>query len=279
MPTVEANHNFWAGIYDWQRQGEEWSEAWGTSEAQWFSTLYPRIQAYMPPAPVEGFRILEIATGYGRWTNYLRQHCGSMIGVDLSETCIAHCRQRFAGDPRLEFEVTDGRSLAMVEDGTIDFAFSFDSLVHADDDVFGPYLEQLARKLKLNGVGFIHHSNLGEFPQPEPPKRGRIGKRIDRALGRKRAPVNDNPSWHSPTMTAVKFVDYARQAGLKVISQEKINWVVADPTNCLSVFTQPGSMFATEMQIVVNPNFMREAELAAAHSHIYRRPAMDREKA
>ena len=84
MPTVEANHNFWAGIYDWQGQGEEWSEAWGTSEAQWFSTLYPRIQAYIPPAPVDGFRILEIATGYGRWTQYLRQHCGSMIGVDLS---------------------------------------------------------------------------------------------------------------------------------------------------------------------------------------------------
>jgi hypothetical protein len=51
----------------------------------------------------------------------------------------------------------------MVPDDSIDFVFSFDSLVHAEADVMQAYLNQLVRKLKLNGVGFIHHSNIGEY--------------------------------------------------------------------------------------------------------------------
>ena len=49
----------------------------------------------------------------------------------------------------------------MVDDESIDFAFSADSLVHADLDVIAAYLSELARTLRPNGVGFIHHSNLG----------------------------------------------------------------------------------------------------------------------
>jgi ubiquinone/menaquinone biosynthesis C-methylase UbiE len=273
MPTVEANHEFWSVTFDWQAEGEEWSEAWGTSEAQWFSTLYPRIHAYMPPAPVEDFRILEIATGYGRWTDYLRRHCGHLVGIDLSETCIDHCRRRFQNDPRLEFHVTDGRSLSMVEDNSIDFVFSFDSLVHADDDVLELYLAQLRRKLTPNGVGIIHHSNLGEFPAPAIHRT--ISQRLKRKLFGIQPPAtpNYNPTWRSPTMTATKFAQYARAAGLRTISQEKANWAHDTlPIDCISVFTPPGSRFDQELQVVVNTNLMLEAKLIANRAHIYRNP-------
>ncbi len=51
----------------------------------------------------------------------------------------------------------------MVADGSIDFVFSFDSLVHAEEDVIRSYLDQLGQKLRPDGVGFLHHSNLGEY--------------------------------------------------------------------------------------------------------------------
>ena len=54
----------------------------------------------------------------------------------------------------------------MVEDGSIDFVFSFDSLVHVEADVLDAYLDQLARKLTPDGVGFIHHSNMGRALRP-----------------------------------------------------------------------------------------------------------------
>jgi hypothetical protein len=48
----------------------------------------------------------------------------------------------------------------MIENGSIDFAFSFDSLVHAESDVMSSYAHELARVLKPGGVAFLHHSNL-----------------------------------------------------------------------------------------------------------------------
>src|SRR5437899_8768206 len=63
----------------------------------------------------------------------------------------------------MEFHVNVGKSLDIISDESIDFAFSFDSLVHADGEVIGTYLRQLARKLKPRGAGFIHHSNAGDY--------------------------------------------------------------------------------------------------------------------
>jgi hypothetical protein len=51
----------------------------------------------------------------------------------------------------------------MIPDQWIDFAFSFDSLVHVEADFIESYLQQLACKLTKEGVGFIHHYNLGQY--------------------------------------------------------------------------------------------------------------------
>jgi hypothetical protein len=72
-----------------------------------------------------------IGPGFGRWTQYLRRLCIRLIVVDLSERCIDSCRRRFAGDRHIEYIVNDGTSLEQIPDGSVDFIFSFDSLVHA----------------------------------------------------------------------------------------------------------------------------------------------------
>jgi len=86
------------------------------------------------------------------------------IAVDLSPKCVEHCKQRYSIDGHVEFHVNDGRSLSMVSDDSIDFAFSFDSLVHAEEDVLEAYLKELSKKLGPGGTGFIHHSNMGAYP-------------------------------------------------------------------------------------------------------------------
>ena len=129
MATVDENQSFWA-LYDWSGSGEEWSEGWGGSHAQWYGVVLPRIARFLPASS-----ILEIAPGHGRWTAFLREHCDQLSIVDLDAACIDACRERFAGDERIAYHVNDGRSLDMIEDGSVDFAFSFDSLVHADAEV------------------------------------------------------------------------------------------------------------------------------------------------
>ncbi|MCO6451733.1 MAG: class I SAM-dependent methyltransferase, partial [Caldilineales bacterium] len=158
MPTVAQNEALWSEDYDWSHAGDRWSAKWGGVDMQWFGTLLPRVHAFLPAGT-----ILEIACGYGRWAQYLKDECQQLILVDLEEHCVEACQQRFADETHIAYHVTDGKSLDMIADHSVDFAFSFDSLVHAESDVIEAYLRGLAQKLTVDGVGFIHHSNLGEF--------------------------------------------------------------------------------------------------------------------
>lgn len=92
--------------------------------------MFPRLQGYVPAA-----WILEIAPGYGRWTHLLKDLCDELVIVDLTQNAIDYCRERFASERHIRSFVCDGRSLPMVASDSIDLAFSFDSLVHAELDV------------------------------------------------------------------------------------------------------------------------------------------------
>src|SRR6516164_438606 len=114
MPTLEENRLFWGKTYDWDAAGDEWSATWGGARMQWFGTLLPRIHRHLP-APT----ILEIAPGFGRWTQFLADQCDHLILVDLSEKCIAACKERFHNRSHIDFHVNDGRSLAFIPDNSI----------------------------------------------------------------------------------------------------------------------------------------------------------------
>ena len=261
MPTIMDNRSHWGREYEWSLQGDEWSKPWGGAESQWFNSIFPRIHAFIPARTV-----LEIAPGYGRWTRYLKDHCQQLILVDLSEKCIAMCKESFSSYPHIAYHVNDGRSLSMIADGSIDFAFSFDSLVHAEADVLEAYINELAIKLKSNGVGFIHHSNLGEY-------------RLRRSLKR-RIPLNfkllmtkklglNYYHWRAPSVTASLFESYCEKAGLRCFSQELINWRGQLLLDAFSLFTRKGSIWDRPNRVLRNRDFMREADYISKVSRLY----------
>jgi 2-polyprenyl-3-methyl-5-hydroxy-6-metoxy-1,4-benzoquinol methylase len=262
MPTIEENQQSWDKSYAWEQQGDEWSSAWGGAEAQWVGAILPRIHAFLPTAT-----ILEIAPGFGRWTNYLRTYCDRLIVVDLSEKCIKACQQRFATDSHIEYHINDGKSLAMIPDHSIDFVFSFDSLVHAEADVMESYLSQLATKLKPNGVGFIHHSNLGKYQQAL--------SIIEQIPSEMRAEVVNSvllapTHWRAASMTAELFAAYCDRSNLQCIGQELVNWgnegLLIDS---FSLFTPQDSTWSRDNYIIENLAFMKEAESIDRLARIY----------
>jgi SAM-dependent methyltransferase len=264
MPELEENRRQWSG-WKWDRAGEEWSDPWGSTEALWRWTLRPRIQSWVP-APA----ILEIAPGFGRWTDYLKDLSERLIAVDLSETCIDACRKRFAGDPHVELHVNDGRSLDMVEDGSIDFAFSFDSLVHVEQDVIESYLGELARVLRPNGVAFLHHSNFGAYRRGAAIAR-RVPYRVRQRLVRRGVVVNVD-AWRAD-VSAESFARAAEAAGLACISQEKISWHFGGKLlDVLSVVTPRGSSEERPPLVVENPEFSGEPARVARLAPLYERP-------
>ena len=145
------------GPHSWSQEGDEWSECWGTAHAQWFGCLLPRVFPFLKG------RILEIAPGHGRWTQFLQAHCASLIGVDLAQACIERCTERFRQYPNLEFKVNDGLTFPMIENESIDFAFSFDSLVHAESDVMSSYAMSLRVCSSRAGLRFFTIPTLTLF--------------------------------------------------------------------------------------------------------------------
>jgi SAM-dependent methyltransferase len=234
MPDLRWNTAVWDRDYRWKDAGEEWSGAWGGSEAQWFGALYPRLHRFLPAR-----KILEIAPGYGRWTKFLLETCDELVGVDLSARCVENCRKRFASD-QARFVQNDGLSLAGL--GTeFDLIFSFDSLVHAEIDVLDRYVPQMITLLSRHGVGFIHHSNFANVDS------------------------KTNPHQRASSVSAEGVAGLIAKSGGVVLHQEVINWARAELTDCLTLFARNDGYPAKPATPMQNSRFMDEARLIRDH--------------
>jgi SAM-dependent methyltransferase len=233
--------------YDWKDAGEEWSEPWGTSQAQWLESILPRIREHLPAQT-----IVEIGCGFGRWSHYLRDYCETLWLVDRSAKCIEACRQRFGSDSRVYYYLNDGRSLAQLRNESIDLAFSFDSLVHVDRDIIDAYVRELRSKLRPGGKGFFHHSNLGQYANSWQQHLPSFFDRLLRKLG-----LLDWEHHRNPSMSAELFRQLCQANELHCASQELINWRGRRLLDCFSLFERTDSQ--EETKIVRNPRFMREA--------------------
>jgi 2-polyprenyl-3-methyl-5-hydroxy-6-metoxy-1,4-benzoquinol methylase len=228
MPRLDWNIHQWDGEYNWELKGEEWSSSWGSSEAQWFGSLYPRLHNYLPAA-----RILEIAPGFGRWTRFLLNYCDDYTGIDLSDECVKACKKTFSHVEGARFFKNDGLSLEHAT-GQYDFVFSFDSLVHADSEVFDSYIPAILKLMRPDGVGFIHHSNFEDS-----------GETV-------------NIHNRSENVTAEYVRSLIQRNGGSALIQEKINWGSKLLIDCLTIFG-PRSCNRKSVSID-NYDFMDEAE-------------------
>lgn len=256
---VEENLRAWDSSYKWPDQGDEWSARWGGPRLQWFVGMLPRIQKFLPADT-----ILEIAPGRGRWTQFLHTQCRRLILVDLSPSCIESCKRRFSGSSDIEYHVNDGRSLEMLEDESIDFVFSYDSLVHAEPEVMQAYVQQLGRKLRLNGAGFIHHSNGGNYSKTL--IFGRLVQKLP-VICRCRFLFDH---MRSLRMTAELMRSYCQESHLLCLSQEIIPWErTLLPIDCLTTFMRPKKDEIKSARIVKNMRYMEEAKTAKLLSDLY----------
>ena len=242
--------------YDWKDAGEEWSEPWGTSAAQWFGAILPRIRDCVPTGT-----ILEIAPGFGRWTHYLKNYCQQLWIVDSVDECTEACRRRFAADSRVRSYLNDGRALPMFPNASIDFVFSFDAFVHLNREVVEAYLREFGAKLKPDGKAFIHHSNLGEYANSP---RERLPRPMRKLL--RKARILDREHRRNPNMSADLFRTLCVRYGLQCTSQELINWRGRRLIDCFSLFTRSAPDAQRSTHIIRNPKFMREAALIRRRS-------------
>ncbi len=264
MPGLEEKL-IWESYSDWARRGDEWSAAWGGVAMQWHRTLLPRLWPFLPAGT-----ILEISPGLGRWTQWLEPLCDRLHLVDRSEGCLDACRRRFADRDHLAYHVNDGKSLDAIGDESIDFAFSFDALVHAEGEVIRSYVGGLARTLRRDGVAFLHHSNLGEHaPGDRRWARLPFGKWAQKWLGRDEGARQGR----APCVSASLVRQWIDEAGLCCVSQELVNWGSRRLLDCFTVLTPRESRWARPTRVVRNGKFMDEVADAGRLAACYVGPA------
>lgn len=240
--SIDWNRALWNTYAEIPENGEGWSEPFGDSEAQWHCIIRPRLRACLPAR-----RVLEIACGWGRWTNFLIHETQHYTGVDITEVALQECGLRYFFDikrGKAAFHQNDGKNLGFTASNSVDFVFSFDSLVHANMDAISGYLTECARILSSGGKAFIHHSNA----------HGLSAGAVE--YGR------------SPFVSAALVRDQALSLGLNVISQEKLCWRESHIfTDC---FTVVGKNTNYETLYFDNPTFNEETQRAKQLYSLYK---------
>jgi 2-polyprenyl-3-methyl-5-hydroxy-6-metoxy-1,4-benzoquinol methylase len=248
MPTINENYQFWNNEFQWsQHRGDVWSREWGGPTNQWHWCIYPRIRRFLPAES-----ILEIGPGQGRWTRFLRSCADNLILTDISDICIEECRRHF-GEDGIEYHVGDGRTLQFQADSSVDFVFSFESLIHTELDDLTSYLKETWRVLKPGGTAFLHHSNLGQYRKyyaftaslPD----GLRGLLESRG-------ILDFDGWRARSVSADILAATAEEKGLTVHSQELVPWGGRRLTDCFSIL---GKGTAAENKVYENQDFVKRA--------------------
>ncbi|MBN2105983.1 MAG: class I SAM-dependent methyltransferase [Deltaproteobacteria bacterium] len=178
-------------------------------DTQWDKMIWPVIKDFNFET------VLELAPGAGRNTEKLAQVSRIIHAVDLNEYALEKLRKRFenqAVNCSMYFYKNEGSDLNMIKDCSITFIYCWDAAVHFDKGVLRDYIKEFSRVLKVNGTGFVHHSNLGKLAKSD---------------------ISLNPGLRS-NMTKELFKKYCKRNGLEIINQIDIPW--GKNTDCISVF-------------------------------------------
>lgn len=117
-----------------------------------------QVQAALDIGP--GDEVLELGCGIGRIGRELAPNCRHWTGVDISENMIHHARERLGHLENVSFHRLERSSLEMLEDNSIDKAYSIAVFCHMDKEDLYLYMQELNRVVRPGGAIFVETWNL-----------------------------------------------------------------------------------------------------------------------
>ena len=110
----------------------------------------------------DSVKVMEIGSGGGRWTRYIHQFTSDLLCVDASPAMIRHVKAIGLTNPEPRYFLN---TTPILTGEHFDFIFSYDTLVHFDEDLFRRYLNVICLSVLPGAVVIIHHgSNENKFP-------------------------------------------------------------------------------------------------------------------
>jgi|SRR5665213_3376110 len=163
--------------------------------------------------------VLDLAAGHGRNSARLARHGKKITIVDINPDNIRFCKQRFVGDSRFAYVCNDGAVLNGIEDNSITFFYTFDSMVHFDIEIVLSYLKEAFRVLAPGGRAFFHYSNFDQSPG---------------------ADFRKNPHWRN-FMSRRLFEHFALRAGFTIVQSGNQPWGKIPDLDAISLLEKPGT--------------------------------------
>lgn len=159
MPSLDWNRrwakklaSFVPGGVEGSHYGDRWGDPLNVPELR-------AVRArFVDPFVGADVTALEIGSGGGRWTQFLLP-CRRIYCVELNREMFTYLAARFAEARHLVFTPSSGTDIPGVPAGSIDFAFSFGTLVHLEVDLIEAYLRSLAPLMRVGGQACLHVAN------------------------------------------------------------------------------------------------------------------------
>lgn len=145
---------------------------------------------------------VELACGRGRHVPHYINQAGHIILVDILDSNIDYCKERFKNQDKISYYVNNGYDLKQIVDSSCTALFTYDSMVHFESIDIYYYLLETSRILVKGGRALFHHSNNHKDYQAS----------------------FQNAVHGRNYMSASLFAHFADRAGLKVLQQITIDW-------------------------------------------------------
>jgi ubiquinone/menaquinone biosynthesis C-methylase UbiE len=113
-------------------------------------------------APLDTMALLNVGGSAGIIDNYLAQHFGSVISIDIDEPAIAHAKKTYQAD-NLTFQIGDALHLPF-SDNTFDVAICSQIYEHVPDPE--QMLREIFRVLRPGGICYFAASNRFMWYEP-----------------------------------------------------------------------------------------------------------------
>jgi ubiquinone/menaquinone biosynthesis C-methylase UbiE len=168
-------------------------------------------------------QMVELACGRGRHAAQAVKlfDVSSITLVDINQSNIDSCKERFAGDSRFSFVVNEGADLRDVASTSKTSLFCYDAMVHFEFHDVIAYIPEIFRVLVPGGCALLHHSNNEKFP----------GNRY-----------SQNSHWRN-FMSARVMAHISMRAGFAVLFQKTIPW--GNPPepdlDCITLLQRPAA--------------------------------------
>ena len=114
----------------------------------------PYFNEFIKPLIKKNMNVVEIGSGFGRYTNLILPNCDILYGIEPSSVC----RNFLSKNKKIKMLSPD--ALDKIPNNSIDLTFSFSTMLHFNLYEIWWYIKSCTNKLKNNGYLIIHYSSF-----------------------------------------------------------------------------------------------------------------------